>query len=66
MRTTLTLDDDLLEKATKLSGSLDRTALISASLRAFIERESARRFAKLGGSQPSLTVAPRRREKTTR
>ena len=66
MRTTLTLDDDLLEKATELSGSLDRTALISASLRAVIERESARRLAKLDGSQPSLTVAPRRREKTRR
>ena len=63
MRTTLTLDDDLLAKATKLSGSLDRTALISAGLQAFIERESARRLAKLGGSQPALTVAPRRREK---
>lgn len=63
MRTTLTLDDDLLAKAAKLSGSLDRTALISASLQAFIERESARRLAKLGGSQPALAVAPRRREK---
>ena len=61
MRITLILDDDLLAKASKLSGSLDRTALISASLLAFIERESARRLAKLGGSQPALAVAPRRR-----
>ncbi len=41
MRTTLNLDDDLLAKASKLAGSLDRTALISASLAAFIDRESA-------------------------
>lgn len=61
MRTTITLDDDLLAKATKLAGSLDRSALISAGLKAFIERESARRLAKLGGSQPALTVPPRRR-----
>ena len=66
MRTTLTLDDDLLARATKLAGTLDRSALISASLKAFIERESARRLAKLGGSQPALTVAPRRREKAAR
>lgn len=66
MRTTLTLDDDLLAKATQLAGSLDRTARISASLQAFIERESARRLARLGGSQPTLAVAPRRREKATR
>jgi predicted transcriptional regulator len=66
MRTTLTLDDDLLAKATKLAGPLDRTALISAGLQAFIERESARRLAKLGGSQPALKIAPRRREKAAR
>jgi Arc/MetJ family transcription regulator len=63
MRTTITLDDDLLAKAAKLGGELDRSALISASLKAFIERESARRLARLGGSQPALVVAPRRREK---
>jgi len=63
MRTTITLDDELLAKATRLAGPLDRSALISEGLRAFIERESARRLAKLGGSQPSLAVAPRRRQK---
>jgi predicted transcriptional regulator len=61
MRTTLTLDDELLEKAIKLAGPLDRSTLISESLKAFIERESARRLAKLGGSQPRLAAAPRRR-----
>ena len=63
MRTTITLDDDLLAKATRLAGPLDRTALISAGLKAFIERESARRLARLGGSQQGLTVPPRRRAK---
>ena len=63
MRTTITLDEELLAKATKLGGSLDRSALIAASLKAFIERESARRLARLGGSQPELTPAPRRRQK---
>ena len=66
MRTTINLDDELLAKATKLAGSLDRSALISASLKAFIERESARRLAQLGGSEPGLTVAPRRRTTKTR
>jgi predicted transcriptional regulator len=66
MRTTITLDDELLTRASKLSDSLDRSALISAGLRAFIERESARRLARLGGSQPALKAAPRRREKAER
>ena len=66
MRTTITLDDDLLAKATKLAGVLDRPALINAGLKAFIERESARRLAKLGGSQPTLAAAPRRRAKAAR
>ena len=62
MRSTITLDDELLDKAQKLAGDkLDRSALIRESLKAFIERESARRLAKLGGSQPELVAAPRRR-----
>ncbi len=65
MRTTITLDDDLLAKATKLAGGLDRPAL-NAWLQAFIERESARRLAKLGGSQSALAVAPRRRANAVR
>ncbi len=63
MRTTINLDDELLAKATKLAGPLDRSALVSEGLKAFIERESARRLAKLGGSQPELASAPRRRPK---
>ena len=60
MRTTITLDDDLLAKATQLTGALDRAALLREALTALIERESARRLAKLGGSQPALVPAPRR------
>ena len=61
MRSTINLDDDLLAKAQQLAGSIDRSALIRESLKAFIERESARRLAKLGGSQPELAAVPRRR-----
>jgi len=60
MRTTITIDDELLARATKLTG-MDRTALLREGLKALIERESARRLAKLGGSQPGLEPAPRRR-----
>lgn len=62
MRTTVNLDEDLLAKAIKLTGRLDRSALLHEGLKALIERESARRLAKLGGSQPKLKVAPRRRQ----
>lgn len=61
MRTTVTLDADLLEEARRLSGTQERTALIREGLEALIERESARRLARLGGSEPELVVAPRRR-----
>lgn len=60
MRTTVNLDEDLLDKAIKLTGPLDRSALLQEGLKALIERESARRLAKLGASQPKLSAAPRR------
>ena len=60
-RTTITIDDDLLEKAASLTRIEERRALIREALRALIERESARRLARLGGSQPDLEPAPRRR-----
>ena len=59
MRTTITLDDDLLEKAMRLTGIKDRTPLIRESLKAIIARESARRLALLGGSMPELQLTPR-------
>ncbi len=61
MRTTLNLDDDLLAQATRLVGPLDRTAVLHEGLRALIERESVKRLARLGGSQPALKAAARRR-----
>ena len=62
MRTTINIDDELLAKATKLAGTMDRTAMVSEGLKALIERESARRLARLGGTQPTLKAAPRRRQ----
>ena len=62
MRTTINIDDDLLAKATKLTGPLDRSAMVREGLKALIERESAKRLARLGASQPALKAAPRRRE----
>jgi len=50
MRTTINLDDELLSAAQKATGVSERTALIHAGLKALIERESARRLARLGGS----------------
>ena len=64
MRTTINIDDDLLAKAAKLTGPLDRSAMVREGLKALIERESAKRLARLGGTQPSLKSAPRRRQKT--
>jgi Arc/MetJ family transcription regulator len=61
MRTTLNLDDRLLQEAQQVSGVTERTALIHEGLRALIERESARRLARLGGSEPQLESIPRRR-----
>jgi len=62
MRTTLTLDDELLAQAQQISGLTERTQLIREALRALVERESARRLARLGGTEPQLQPIPRRRE----
>lgn len=61
MRKTINIDDELLAKATGLAGAIDLTALLSTGLKALIARESARRLALLGGTQPDLKAAPRRR-----
>ncbi len=61
MRTTLVLDDDLLAEAQRLTGVKEQTLLVRAGLTALIERESARRLARLGGSEPDLTATTRRR-----
>ncbi len=62
MRTTINIDDELLARATHLVGTMDRTAIINEALKALIERASARRLARLGGSQPRLEAVPRRRK----
>ncbi len=61
MRTTVNLDDRLISEAQRLSGIPERTALIHEGLRALIERESGRRQARLGGSDPQLERPWRRR-----
>ena len=61
MRTTLNLDEELLERARKLTGKTQKTALVHDGLRALIRLESARRLAALGGREPQLQPIPRRR-----
>ena len=64
MRTTINLDDELIREAQELTGVKERTALIREALRALIERESARRLARLGGSEPEVEAPPRRRARS--
>lgn len=61
MRTTITFDDDLLARAQAVSGQMEKSSLVREALKALIERESARRLARLGGSEPDLVEIPRRR-----
>lgn len=61
MRTTLNIDDQLLAEAQAMTGLAEKTALVREALKALIERESARRLARLGGSEPQLQPVPRRR-----
>lgn len=62
VRTTINIDEELLERATRLVGPIERTAVLHEGLRALIQRESAKRLARLGGTQPALKAAPRRRQ----
>ena len=61
MRTTVVLDDELVAKAEEYTGIREKSALIRAALRGLVEREAARRLARLGGSEPDLTGISRRR-----
>ncbi|WP_109474142.1 type II toxin-antitoxin system VapB family antitoxin [Ornithinimicrobium cavernae] len=61
MRTTVTIDDDLLARASELTGTTERSALLREGLETLVRVESARRLAALGGSDPAATAAPRRR-----
>ncbi|HTA44477.1 MAG TPA: type II toxin-antitoxin system VapB family antitoxin [Bryobacteraceae bacterium] len=61
MRTTLIIDDALVDRARRLTGIQEKTALVHAGLEALIAREAAKRLAALGGTEPQLTPIPRRR-----
>lgn len=61
MRTTVTIDDELMGKAMEISGITERSALIREALKTLVRVESARRLAALGGTDPESSAAPRRR-----
>ena len=63
MRTTIAIDDELLARAEQLTDVHERSALVREALKALIEREAARRLARLGGSEPKLLPIPRRRSR---
>jgi len=65
MRTTLALNDELVAKAQALTGLREKSRLVRAALEALVGRESARRLARLGGSEPGLDPPPRRRPSGT-
>jgi hypothetical protein len=59
VETTVAIDDELIDQAKALSGIRDTAALLTQGLRALIAQETARRLARLGGSDPSATAPPR-------
>jgi Arc/MetJ family transcription regulator len=61
MRTTLNIEDNLMDKASKMTGIKEKTALVRLGLEALIARESGKRLARLGGTQKQLEAIPRRR-----
>jgi Arc/MetJ family transcription regulator len=61
MRTTLNIEDTLMDKASKLTGIKEKTALVKLGLEALIARESGKRLARLGGTQKQLESIPRRK-----
>lgn len=65
MRTTLTIDDELFAKAVALAApGIERSELLRECVKAYIQRQTARRLAALGGQAPDIELAPRRRETT--
>jgi Arc/MetJ family transcription regulator len=61
MRTTLNIEDELLNKAAKLTGVKEKTSLVRLGLEALIARESSKRLSKLGGTEKKLEMIPRRK-----
>lgn len=62
MRTTLNIDDELLEKAAAMTGTSEKTKLVRLGLEALIARESAKRLARMGGTEKQLKPVSRRRD----
>ena len=63
MRTTIAIDGELFAKAQEFAGVTEKSAVIREALKAFVEREAARRLALMGGTQPDAKAPPRRRSK---
>jgi Arc/MetJ family transcription regulator len=63
VRTTIAIDDELFAKAQEFAGVSEKSAVIREALKAFVEREAARRLARMGGTEPSAKAPPRRRPK---
>lgn len=61
MRTTVTIDDTLIQAASEYSGVTEKSALINMALKRYVETEASRRLARMGGSQPDFELPPRRR-----
>jgi len=61
MRTTIALDDALVARAQAFTGLTEKSSLVREALNALIERESASRLARLGGTEPEIVAVPRRR-----
>ncbi|MCJ7614647.1 type II toxin-antitoxin system VapB family antitoxin [Candidatus Bathyarchaeota archaeon] len=64
MRTTLNIDDEMLSKASRLTGIEEKTSLVRLGLQALIAQESSKRLSKLGGTEKKLRVIPRRRARS--
>ena len=63
MRTTIAIDDELLETAQKYTGIKEKSALVREALKRLVAQEAGRRLAKLGGTMPAIKDIPRRRSK---
>jgi Arc/MetJ family transcription regulator len=61
MKATISIDDELFARAQEYAGVEEKSAVISEALKAFVERESARRLARMGGTEPNAKAPPRRR-----
>ncbi len=61
MRTTLNIDDEMIKRASQLTGVREKTALVRMGLESLVARRSAQRLAALGGTEPQARRIPRRR-----